>query len=261
MSRPIVVLCVVVLLPALVFPGSGQLPTEGELSVPDRVFALVMNGEAFNGQTAPDAPLLEAYLGETMRFVVYVPPTAEPHTFHVHGHPWVDPETGDFIDAVRIDAGDYHTFEVEAGFGDPALAGDWFYHCHVEMHFVQGMWGIMRIYPYAVEAVGAATALSVTLDQLGNAVHGATFEATWNGAPVSVAATNSAEGTYLVRPEIPAAAGRLVLTSNHDLGQSVARFDVAPDGTWTAVRDVSPERAPVAANPVAGMAPTIVAKL
>ncbi len=64
---------------------------------------------------------------------------SEHHTFHVHGHRWVDPDQ-----AVRATPrrGPAESFYVDWKEDAP---GTWFYHCHVEEHMERGMIGIYRV--------------------------------------------------------------------------------------------------------------------
>ena len=133
-------------------PAIGSLHGAPEPEVPDRTFLLVMRGTTFNGLHAPDTPLLEAYAGERVRFVVLA---TEPHTFHLHGHPW-RLEDGSVIDARLVDADRPHVFDVIAG-GPDGHAGDWMYHCHFNAHVAEGMWGIFRVHDPSVSAIGDAT--------------------------------------------------------------------------------------------------------
>lgn len=231
--------------------AQAQLGPGPELG--ERAFVLGMEGHRFNGQTWPDTPLLEAYAGETMRFAVHVPAFAEMHTFHLHGHPWEDPDTGDFIDAVRLDAGQTHRFTQTAGLGE-GHAGDWFYHCHVETHFQGSMWGLLRVYPYAVQVDGDLKELTVRLTDGERGLEEATFSAhlrqgpdqvtpatVGEGQPVDLHVEELGEGRYRVTPDLAAAAtGELVLTSHHDEGESVARLDLTATG-YELDRDVVPD--------------------
>lgn len=136
------------LLPILVALAAMPLlsaPAIGGVDLPDRVYVLVMSGHSFNGQDYPNTPLLQAVAGETAQFTVVVPPNAEAHTFHLHGHPWLV-EGGRVIDTILLQPGESHTFTVTAG-GDDEHPGDWMYHCHVDTHVQQGMWGVFRVHP------------------------------------------------------------------------------------------------------------------
>lgn len=126
--------------PAGVDATDGGPPYQGV-----RPFALTMSGHDFNFGMDPQGPLLEAVVGETLAFTVHVPAFAEPHTFHLHGHPWLDVESGTIIDAKLIMPGQTHAFTVTAGLGE--FTGEFLYHCHMEGHFAGGMWGILRIHP------------------------------------------------------------------------------------------------------------------
>lgn len=217
----------------------------------ERVFALTMERNHFNGRTWPDTPLLEAYAGETMRFVVHVPAGAEMHTFHLHGHPWEDPDTGRTIDAVMLDPTQTHRFTQTAGLGE-GHSGDWLYHCHVGSHFEEGMWGLLRVYPYQVGVEGPLDALDLRLEQDGEGLEDASVDAilrdeagdpsadgALEGEPVPVDTVERGSGVYGVAPEIPDGAdGELVLRTHHGEGTSLARLDLDGEGGYALNRHV-----------------------
>jgi hypothetical protein len=253
--------CLVGLLAATVLAG-GLVQVPGDAShqaaadpgpeLGERVFVLSMEGNAFNGETWPDTPLLEAYAGEELTFLVLVPPRAEMHTFHLHGHPWEDPGQDRTIDTVMLDPGESHAFRVTAGL-EAGHAGEWLYHCHVSEHFAAGMWGLLKVYPYAMQVDGPLEELTVELSGEDGPVTGASFEAhlreeqgpvaggeVGEGTPVEVDVEERGGGSYELEPRLPAdAGGQLVLTSHHDRGESRARLDLTADGYET-VRDVEP---------------------
>lgn len=201
--------------------GTAQAPR-----APDRAFVLAMAGTTFNSFEHPDSPLLEAYLGDDLRFTVLVPPLFEPHTFHLHGHPWFFPEKGRFVDTVLLQAGQTHAFDVVAG-GPDAMPGDWMYHCHVADHQAAGMWGILRVYNYTTQVAETPLGLAVTLHQMGVPVVGAHLMVEADGVPLSAQVLSLGKGRYEVRG-VPAGAP-LVLTAYHaELGVSVARLNGAP---------------------------------
>lgn len=219
-----------------------------------RAFALVMEGNNFNGQTWPDTPLLEAYEGEEMQFVVHTALAGGMHTFHMHGHPWEaqDEARLGFIDAIRLDGGETHDFTATAGLGE-GHAGDWFYHCHVTTHFAEGMWGLLRVYPYSMHVAGPLDGLEITLIDDGEGLEDATFTAklrsgsdqvtaatAGEGDPVDVNVQELGDGRYRVEAGLsPTASGELVLTSHHEEGESVARLDLTAGG-YELDRDVGP---------------------
>lgn len=232
--------------------GADPGPYTGE-----RLFVLVMEREHFNGQTWPSTPLLEAYEGERMRFVVHTLSGGGMHTFHLHGHPWEanDEARFGFIDAIRLDGGETHDFTARAGLG-AGHAGDWFYHCHVTSHFGEGMWGLLRVYPYAIDVEGPLDELTLTLVDDGEGLEGASFQAhlreaqgpvsagqAGQGESVDLTVEEEGDGRYTVRPDLAdTSEGQLVLTANHERGQSVARLDLTAAG-YELSRDVVPEDA------------------
>ncbi len=95
----------------------------------------------------PLTPTLRAHVGERTRVRVmsYGP---EFHTFHIHGHLWLDGDT--LIDNRTLGPAEVHQADFFAGAGhatpeERVGAGDWMYHCHVETHAASGMWGVFRV--------------------------------------------------------------------------------------------------------------------
>lgn len=117
---------------------------------PDRVFALAMSGTTFNGMHGHELPVLEAFVGERVRFELFA---MESHTFHLHGHPWRLAD-GRFVDVFLVDPDTPHAFEVTAG-GADGHAGEWMFHCHIQDHMDEGMWGILRVHPAAARELPA----------------------------------------------------------------------------------------------------------
>ena len=62
------------------------------------------------------------------------------HTFHVHGHRWVDGPTATPEDTRTL--GPAESFRVRWREDEP---GTWLYHCHVEGHMARGMIGLYRV--------------------------------------------------------------------------------------------------------------------
>lgn len=214
------VLLLLLLAPFGASPVSGNFHQQ-PVFVPDRDYVLVMQGTSFNGLHHPLTPVLEAFVGERVRFTVAVPPLAEPHTFHLHGHPWLLPDEGRVVDTFLLRPGDVHVFDVAAG-GPDRHAGDWMYHCHVDAHVAGGMWGIFRVYPFATRVAPVGPAFQVSLDRMGEPVDGATLALTVDDAPVAAHVSPLGGGDYLVHADLPAA-GTLVVTATHAMGTSVAR--------------------------------------
>ena len=92
-----------------------------------------INGRAFVGNT----PVFRARVGQTVQWDVMAI-GSEHHTFHVHGHRWL--EHGDARDTHTVGPAESFRFRWRED-----AAGTWFYHCHVEQHMERGMIGIYRV--------------------------------------------------------------------------------------------------------------------
>lgn len=112
--------------------------------LPDKTFVLVMQSVWFNNKRYPSTPLLEAKLGERVEFIV-ITHGSRFHTFHIHGHRWLDPGTNRIIDTFTQNAGESTGFQVVAGEG--VGPGAWMYHCHVHDHLEDGMLGFFVVRP------------------------------------------------------------------------------------------------------------------
>ncbi|MGH2694789.1 MAG: multicopper oxidase domain-containing protein [Actinomycetota bacterium] len=121
--------------------------------LPDRdPFVVVMGpGSRINQRKAPNTPTFEANQGERVEFVVIGHGNAF-HTFHLHGHRWVDNRTGvavgpvgdtAVIDNRTVGPADSFGFQVVAGEG--VGPGAWMYHCHVQGHSDAGMTGLFVV--------------------------------------------------------------------------------------------------------------------
>jgi FtsP/CotA-like multicopper oxidase with cupredoxin domain len=92
---------------------------------------MCINGHAYAGNT----PTLTSKVGETVAFHVYALDDNF-HTFHLHGHRWLDPDGGALVDNRPLGPGDSMT----AAFVEDN-PGRWLYHCHVFSHMMMGMGG------------------------------------------------------------------------------------------------------------------------
>jgi FtsP/CotA-like multicopper oxidase with cupredoxin domain len=122
--------------------GALSIRAKGE-PLPDRefvvAFALInefqtINGRAFVGNT----PIPRAKVGDDVQWDV-IALGDDFHTFHVHGHRWVD-GSGTPEDTRTV--GPAESFRLRWREDAP---GTWFYHCHVESHMANGMIGIYRV--------------------------------------------------------------------------------------------------------------------
>ncbi|MGA7398131.1 MAG: multicopper oxidase domain-containing protein [Solirubrobacterales bacterium] len=89
-----------------------------------------VNGRSYTGNT----PTFQANVGDDVAFHVYGMDDNF-HTFHVHGHRWVEPG-GAIVDNKTFGPGD--SFRARFIEDNP---GRWLYHCHVFSHLHNGMSG------------------------------------------------------------------------------------------------------------------------
>jgi FtsP/CotA-like multicopper oxidase with cupredoxin domain len=123
----------------------GMLSIRGrDEQPPDREFVVVLapmgknfmtiDGRAFVGNT----PVFRARVGQLVQWDVMAL-GSDFHTFHVHGHRWIEPG-GVSRDTKSV--GPAESFRVRWREDAP---GTWLYHCHVEDHMMRGMIGIYRV--------------------------------------------------------------------------------------------------------------------
>lgn len=127
--------------------------------VPDRTYVVAMGPEAtINLRRFPatdcegDPSLAEASntcmvgrAGERIEFAV-IGFGNEFHTFHLHGHSWVDNRTGivsDRLDDTRVidtkALGPAESFGFQITAGEAVGPGAWMLHCHIQAHSDAGM--------------------------------------------------------------------------------------------------------------------------
>jgi FtsP/CotA-like multicopper oxidase with cupredoxin domain len=121
----------------------GMLSIRGpHEALPDREFVVVfapmgdfqtIDGRAFVGNT----PVFRARVGQLVQWDVMAM-GSEHHTFHVHGHRWL--EGGVSRDTHTV--GPAESFRFRWRESNP---GVWLYHCHVEQHMERGMIGTYRV--------------------------------------------------------------------------------------------------------------------
>ncbi|HSF95283.1 MAG TPA: multicopper oxidase family protein [Thermohalobaculum sp.] len=99
---------------------------------------------AFNGTAGiPEAPLVEAALGQTVRLKM-VNSTAWPHAMHLHGHHFQEVTGGRAQGPLRdtLLVGRSQTVEIAFLADNP---GDWMLHCHMLEHAAAGMMTWLRV--------------------------------------------------------------------------------------------------------------------
>jgi manganese oxidase len=114
-------------LPGVADPVTGIIPPGGTYRGPHQ-YMHTMNGFAYEDAV----PHFTGRVGELSRWRV-VSIGIEAHTFHIHGHRWVDSD-GTLTDNVQLAPGTYKTFEFEED-----RIGNWLVHCHFPNHMEGGM--------------------------------------------------------------------------------------------------------------------------
>jgi FtsP/CotA-like multicopper oxidase with cupredoxin domain len=120
--------------------------------VPDAgPFVLTMIGRTFNLKRAPRTPMPKVNMGQRAEIVVIGHGDLH-HTFHLHGHRWLNNRTGlpvsvedgtELIDNKNIGPADSFGFQIVAG--EHVGPGAWMYHCHVQNHSDLGMNGLFIV--------------------------------------------------------------------------------------------------------------------
>ena len=114
-------------LPGVADPVTGIIPPGGTYRGPHQ-YMHTMNGFAYEDAV----PNFTGRVGELSRWRV-VSIGIEAHTFHIHGHRWVDSD-GTLTDNIQLAPGTYKTFEFEED-----RIGNWLVHCHFPNHMEGGM--------------------------------------------------------------------------------------------------------------------------
>lgn len=114
-------------LPGVADPVTGMIPVGGTFRGPHQ-YMHVINGKAYEESIAP----FMGRVGSLSRWRV-VSIGVEAHTWHIHGHRWVDAD-GTLTDNIQLSPGTYRTFELT-----PELPGNWLVHCHFPNHAEGGM--------------------------------------------------------------------------------------------------------------------------
>lgn len=114
-------------LPGVADPVTGKLPDGGTYRGPHQ-YMHTMNGHAYEDSI----PHFTGRVGDLSRWRV-ISIGIEAHTFHIHGHSWVDSD-GLLTDNIQLSPGTYKTFEFQED-----RAGEWLVHCHFPNHMAGGM--------------------------------------------------------------------------------------------------------------------------
>ena len=121
-------------------------------------YAAIVNGFAF-----PYLPAWNFELGERVQVHLLNIGPSEEHTFHIHGHRWIDSDEGRPIDNKFLSphSAVYHpeisrpegfiplasalVDDVSVFAFDADSAGEWMYHCHIYDHINAGMMGHLEV--------------------------------------------------------------------------------------------------------------------
>ncbi|ARU62038.1 copper oxidase [Tumebacillus avium] len=98
----------------------------------------------------PATPILRSYVGDPLKIRVIHGGVKETHVFHYHVHQWLfeveDPDS-EIIDSQAISPQNFYTVSPLYGAGSlQGAIGDIIIHCHLYPHFMDGMWGMQRIF-------------------------------------------------------------------------------------------------------------------
>jgi FtsP/CotA-like multicopper oxidase with cupredoxin domain/RNA polymerase-binding transcription factor DksA len=102
----------------------------------------------------PATPITAAYEGDPVRFRIIGANSEENHVFHLHGHRWkTDTKKTNTVDSETLNIGDANNLNLENGAGyvldGTGAPGDYLWHCHLFPHYMQGMWGLLRVFDKA----------------------------------------------------------------------------------------------------------------
>ncbi|GAB64219.1 MAG: hypothetical protein DWB56_06335 [Candidatus Jettenia sp.] len=136
-------------------------PENSDPDPPDKEFVVFMHTfllqgkkyEAFNGKSgdvefmngvrsAFPGLVWQAKMGEKVRFHL-INSSGEMHTFHTHGHRWMDKASGQLIDNISLAPFTSYVLDFVAGEG--VGPGNWAFHCHDNEHMTNGMFGIFVV--------------------------------------------------------------------------------------------------------------------
>ena len=134
---------------AIVIYGDNEPQADHDIIVFEDEFAPpVTDGDDFfavlNGKAYPLNPHYIFAVDEVVRFRM-VNIGSEHHTFHIHGHVWLD-ERGNNNDNEVLAPG-----EAVDGLVQMREPGSWMYHCHIYDHIAGGMTSMLTVLPAGFE--------------------------------------------------------------------------------------------------------------
>jgi hypothetical protein len=125
-------------------PLRQRLANDGD---PSKIFWSEIHGD-------PETPLLDAFVGDSMKIHVFLPASEQPHVFSLEGHRWpLEPgrQGSNLLSAILVGGMEALTLTLADGAGGPGgLAGDYLYGDHREPYRDAGVWGVFRVHdPHA----------------------------------------------------------------------------------------------------------------
>lgn len=106
----------------------------------------------------PAVFLLNAYVGDPATMRLLHAGVKETHVMHVHNHQWhLEPGNPNsiIIDSQSISPQECYNIEFLYGAGSLTKSiGDVIWHCHLYPHFMEGMWGLFRIFDRLEDGTG-----------------------------------------------------------------------------------------------------------
>lgn len=98
----------------------------------------------------PATPVLRSYVGDPVKIRLIHAGVQETHVFHYHLHQWLfesEDQDSEIVDSQSISPQNFYTVTPQYGSGSLQEAfGDVIVHCHLYPHFMDGMWGMHRIF-------------------------------------------------------------------------------------------------------------------
>ena len=144
--------------------------------LPDRTYVLAMGDDSTinlrrgshsdtcdHADPQPSSTCLVARQGERVEFVVFGIGN-DFHTFHMHGHTWVDDRHGiltptevdtRIVDVIPLGPSASFGFQIVAG--NVVGEGEWMIHCHVQRHSDLGMFTSLHVLPAEAPLVDPAS--------------------------------------------------------------------------------------------------------
>jgi len=111
---------------------------------PSKIFRSEIHGN-------PGTPLLEAFVGDSVKIHVLLPASEQPHVFSLEGHQWpleLGRQGSNLLSAILVGGMEALSLTLAEGAGGPGgLPGTYLYGDHREPYREAGLWGIFQVHP------------------------------------------------------------------------------------------------------------------